>query len=112
MVKNFLMVLGFERLPVLKTEGLLFNHEITRLLIEITKSYTSNNPLAPDNFETAPFENHNILKFKLDGTIRFGQKYLSYPGSKFNITNPKYPKLNFSFEKGLGATTPTIILII
>jgi hypothetical protein len=69
-----------------------------------TKAYTSNNPIAPSDFETAPFENHNIIKFKLDGSIRFGQKYLSYPGSKFNITNLKYPKLNFSYEKGLGAT--------
>lgn len=69
-----------------------------------TKAYTSNNPIASSEFETAPFENHNIIKFKLDGNIRFGQKYLSYPGSKFNLTNPKYPKLNFSYEKGLGAT--------
>jgi len=82
----------------------LFNSTDYTTLNRDNKSYTSNNPLAPDNFETAPFENHNILKFKLDGTIRFGQKYLSYPGSKFNITNPKYPKLNLSFEKGLGAT--------
>jgi hypothetical protein len=82
----------------------LFNTANYTTLNRDNKIYTSNNPLAPDNFETAPFENHNIIKLKLDGTIRFGQKYLSYPGSKFNITNPKYPKLNFSFEKGLGAT--------
>ena len=67
-------------------------------------SYTSNNPIEPLNYDTAPFENHKIIKFKLDGSIRFGQKYLSYPGSKFNISNSKYPKLNFRFEKGFGAT--------
>jgi len=68
------------------------------------KSYTSNNPLDPLNFDSAPFENHNILKFKFRGAIRFGQKYHSYPGSKFNLSSPKYPKLNFSYEKGFGAT--------
>ena len=68
------------------------------------QTYTSNNPLEPLNYNTAPFENHEITKFTLNGSIRFGQKYLSYPGSKINISNPKYPKLNFSFEKGLSAT--------
>ena len=67
-------------------------------------SYTSNNPIDPLNYDTAPFENHKIIKFKLDGSIRFGQKYLSYPGSKFNISNSKYPKLNFRFEKGMSAS--------
>ena len=84
----------------------LFNTTDFTFINKADKSYTSNNPLAPLNFESTPFENHNILKFKFKGAIRFGQKYLSYPGSKFNITSPKYPKLNFSFEKGFGATNP------
>lgn len=82
----------------------LFNTTDFTFINKADKSYTSNNPLTPLNFESTPFENHNILKFKFKGAVRFGQKYLSYPGSKFNITNPKYPKLNFSFEKGFGAT--------
>ena len=82
----------------------LFNNTNYTTFNRDNKTYTSNNPIAPLNFETAPFENHNIVKFKLEGSIRFGQKYLSYPGSKFNITSPKYPKLNISYEKGLGAT--------
>ena len=82
----------------------LFNSSDYTTINSDDKSYTSNNPLEPLNFESTPFENHNILKFKFKGAFRFGQKYLSYPGSKFNITNPKYPKLNFSFEKGFGAT--------
>lgn len=82
----------------------LFNNTDDTFINSDDKSYTSNNPLEPLNFESAPFENHNILKFKFKGAFRFGQKYLSYPGSKINITNPKYPKLNFSFEKGFGAT--------
>lgn len=65
-------------------------------------NFTSNNPLEPLNYNTAPFENHTIVKFKINGIIRFGQKYLSYPGSKINIPNPKYPKFGFSFEKGIS----------
>jgi hypothetical protein len=82
----------------------LFNSSDYTFVNYDDKSYTSNNPLDPLNFDSAPFENHNILKFKFRGAIRFGQKYLSYPGSKFNLSTPKYPKLNFSYEKGFGAT--------
>ena len=85
----------------------LFNNTDYTFIDKADKSYTSNNPLAPLNFESVPFENHNILKLKLNGAIRFGQKYLSYPDSKFNLDNSKYPKLNFSFEKGFGATNST-----
>jgi len=85
----------------------LFNNTDYTFIDKADKSYTSNNPLAPLNFESAPFENHNIVKFEFKGAIRFGQKYLSYPESKFNITSTKYPKLNFSFEKGFGATNST-----
>ena len=82
----------------------LFNNTDYTFIDKADKFYTSNNPLAPLNFESAPFENHNIVKFEFKGAIRFGQKFLSYPESKFNITSPKYPKINFSFEKGFGAT--------
>ena len=64
--------------------------------------FTSNNPLDPLNYNSAPFENHTIVKFKINGDIRFGQKYLSYPGRKINIPNLKYPKFGFSFEKGIS----------
>ena len=82
----------------------LFNSTDYSFISHDDKSYTSNNPLDPLNFDSAPFENHNIAKFKFNGAIRFGQKYLSFPGSKFNLNTPKYPKLNFSYEKGFGAT--------
>ena len=69
-------------------------------------NFTSNNPLDPLNYNTAPFENHTIVKLKINGNIRFGQKYLSYPGSKINIPNTKYPKFGFSFEKGISPDKP------
>ena len=82
----------------------LFNNSKYTAVEGDNPTYTSNNPLDPLNYNTAPFENHKIIKFKLNGSIRFGQKYLSYPGSKINISNPKYPKLNFRFEKGMSAS--------
>ena len=67
------------------------------------QDYLSNNPLDPTS-TTAPFENHNILKLNITGRFNFGQTYLSYPNSKFNITTDKYPTLVLSYEKGFGAT--------
>jgi hypothetical protein len=36
--------------------------------------------------------------------VRFGQKYFSYPNSKFTIANDNYPTLFLSYEKGFAAT--------
>ena len=66
--------------------------------------YTSNNPLAPDNFSTAPFINHDLIKFNLGIDIRFGEKFMSYPDVKFNISNDDYPKLSFNYQKGFNAS--------
>ena len=41
------------------TDYITINHD--------DKSYTSNNPIDPLNYDTAPFENHKIIKFKLNG---------------------------------------------
>jgi hypothetical protein len=66
--------------------------------------YTSNNPLEPDNFGSAPFEDHEIFKLNFTGQINFGQKYMSYPDGKFNIPSNKYPTLYLAYEKGFGAS--------
>lgn len=66
-------------------------------------SYTSNNPEAPLNFDTS-FENHNIWSININAKIRFGQKYLSYPGQKIKLRNSKYPFLNIGYRKNLGAS--------
>lgn len=68
------------------------------------RSYSSNNPLDANAYGIAPFETHNILKLNLTATIKFGQSYMSYPKSKFNISNNKYPTLYLGYEKGLGST--------
>jgi len=66
--------------------------------------YTSNNPLDETAYGIAPFNTHNILKLNVFAAINFGQEYLTYPDSKFNISNDKYPTLLIGLEKGFGAT--------
>lgn len=82
----------------------LFNTTDQVFINNDDKVYTSNNPLDPTDFNNAPFENHNIFKLNTTVRINFGQEYLSYPDSKFNITNDKYPTLLLGYEKGFGAT--------
>jgi hypothetical protein len=67
-------------------------------------SYTSNNPLAPNDFNNAVIAEHNIVKSKLLARINFAQKYFSNPDMKFNIGVDKYPELNISVENGAAIT--------
>ena len=82
----------------------LYNTTDQVYINEENDSYTSNNPLDEGAFGVAPFESHNIIKANVTAQINFGQEYLSYPDSKFNIGNDKYPTLTLSYEKGFGAT--------
>ena len=82
----------------------LFNTTDQVFVNEDNDIYTSNNPLDESAYGVAPFETHNILKANVTARINFGQKYLSYPDSKFNIGTDKYPTLVLSYEKGFGAT--------
>ncbi|RBN48963.1 DUF5686 and carboxypeptidase regulatory-like domain-containing protein [Flavobacterium psychrolimnae] len=65
--------------------------------------YTSNNPLAPNDFNTAAFEKHHLTKINLLAKINFGNKYSSRPDGKFNIRNEKYPTLYLGYEKAVAA---------
>jgi len=82
----------------------LFNTTDQVFVNDDSDSYTSNNPINETAFGIAPFETHNIIKSNITARINFGQEYLSYPDSKFNIGNDKYPTLVLSYEKGFGAT--------
>jgi hypothetical protein len=67
------------------------------------RAFTSNDPLNPTDNTSAPFDRHNIWTFNLGTTFIFGQKYLSYPTGKFNIGNPKYPRLYVAYRKTFGS---------
>lgn len=86
-----------KRLPLFNTtDHVVFNSD--------NDIYTSNNPLDPLGFNTAPFITHHIVKLNVSATINFGQRYLSYPNSKFNILTDKFPTLSIGYEKGLMST--------
>ena len=66
--------------------------------------YTSNNPLEPDNFTSSVFTEHKIATLNIGSTFVFGQKYLSYPDRKFNVSESKFPSLNVNYRKTFGAS--------
>ncbi|MCK5401794.1 MAG: carboxypeptidase-like regulatory domain-containing protein, partial [Flavobacteriaceae bacterium] len=82
----------------------LFNRTNQVFYNDKKDAYTSNNPLDETAFGFAPFITHNILKLNVSARINFGQEYLSYPDSKFNIPNSKYPTLFLAYEKGFSAS--------
>ncbi|VAV84278.1 FIG00930371: hypothetical protein, partial [hydrothermal vent metagenome] len=82
----------------------LFNTTNQTFYNDSNDAYTSNNPLDDTAFGIAPFNRHNIFKLNVSARINFGQQYLSYPDSKFNISNSKYPTLYLGYEKGFGAS--------
>ncbi|WP_426063521.1 DUF5686 and carboxypeptidase regulatory-like domain-containing protein [Flavobacterium sp. DSP2-3-1] len=65
--------------------------------------YTSNNPLAPNDFTTPAFDKHHLTKVNLIAKINFGNKYSSRPDGKFNIRNEKFPTLYLGYEKAIAA---------
>lgn len=66
--------------------------------------YTSNNPLAPNNFITPAFDQHHLFKTALTARINFGNKYISRPDGRYNIKNEKYPTVFLAFEKAFAAS--------
>ncbi len=66
--------------------------------------YSSNNPLAPDDFTTPAFSQHHLLKTALTARINFGNKYISRPDGRYNIKDEKYPTVFLVFEKAFAAS--------
>src|SRR5690606_13312903 len=78
----------------------LFNHTDYVMIPNDDVNYTSNNPLAPNDFNNAAIAEHNIVKSILSATINFAQKYYSNPDMKFNIGDNKFPTLTLTVETG------------
>ncbi len=64
--------------------------------------YTSNNPLEPNNFISS-FTPHKMWTFNIGANIQFGQKYMSYPDGKYNVSSNKYPSLYVGYQKNFGS---------
>lgn len=73
-------------------------------VIKSDDSYTSNNPLAPNDFINPVFAVHQLVKIGLNARINIGNKYFSRPDGRFNIRNQKYPTLYFAYEKAVAAS--------
>lgn len=73
------------------------------VLIKNKDSYTSNNPLAPQN-DAPAFDTHNLLKAGVFANIKFGQKYITRPDGKIPVSNRNYPTLSLMYEKGFAAS--------
>ncbi|KAB1160657.1 carboxypeptidase-like regulatory domain-containing protein [Tenacibaculum aiptasiae] len=80
----------------------LFNTTDYVMFPKSNVEYTSNNPQDPTNF-TSSFTPHKIWSFTLGANIQFGQKYLSYPNGKYNVSSRKYPSLFIGYKKNFGA---------
>ena len=81
----------------------LFNNT-DYVVIKKDKSYTSNNPLAPEDNATPTIIKHNLVKSTIGTRINFAQEYLSRPDGKFNVPNDKYPVLYLNYEKGFAGS--------
>ncbi len=84
-----------QRKPLLNTSDYTF--------IRSDKLYTSNNPLAPNDYVNLGFETHHLTTFNLGAKINFGNKFITRPDGKYNIKNNKYPTLVLNYEKGFAA---------
>ncbi|NQX84652.1 MAG: carboxypeptidase-like regulatory domain-containing protein [Flavobacteriaceae bacterium] len=82
----------------------LFNTTDYTIFPQDKKRFTSNNPLDNAAYGIAAFESHNIIELNIRAQISFGQKYMSYPNSKFNLSKSKYPRLTINYNKGLKAS--------
>ncbi|MEE9406844.1 MAG: DUF5686 and carboxypeptidase regulatory-like domain-containing protein [Polaribacter sp.] len=60
--------------------------------------YKLNNPL------NAAFDEHKIATLSVGATFVFDQKYATYPDSKENEGNNKYPRLSVRYTKKFGAS--------
>ena len=89
--------LGYEQ-----RKNLFNNTDFT--IIKNSDVYTSNNPLAPNDYISPAFETHHLTKVNIGTRINFGQKYISRPDAKLNLRNEKFPSLFLSFEKAFAAT--------
>ena len=81
----------------------LFNNT-DYVIIKNKKTYTSNNPLLPYDYNTPVITKHNLVKAMVNARITFGQKYWTRPDGKFNLGDNKYPVLFFEYEKGFAGS--------
>lgn len=68
------------------------------------KTYTSNDPLNENNHGIPSFEEHSVYSFQTAASIRFGQKYISYPNRKINTFSSEYPSLTLFYNQNFASS--------
>ncbi|HEY9170113.1 MAG TPA: DUF5686 and carboxypeptidase regulatory-like domain-containing protein [Lutibacter sp.] len=68
------------------------------------KIYTSNDPLNANNHGIPSFEEHSVYSFQTAASIRFGQKYISYPNRKINTFSSDYPSLILFYHQNFASS--------
>lgn len=81
----------------------LFNNT-DYVLIKNDGDYTSNNPLDPFDNTTVPFQTHKLMKATVVANIRFGQKYITRPDGKINVSTGNYPTIGLQYTKAFAGS--------
>ncbi|MCO6148466.1 DUF5686 and carboxypeptidase regulatory-like domain-containing protein [Flavobacterium sp. NRK1] len=74
------------------------------VFIKNDHDYTSNNPIDPYNYTSAPFEKHNIVKATISGSIVFTKDYISYGKYKSPVYGGNYPDISFMYQKAFAGS--------
>lgn len=82
----------------------LYNNADWVLIKSDHNFYTSNNPLEPANYTSAPFEKHTLYKASIGGSVRFGMKYITRPDGKIPVSGGNYPVLSFRYDKAFSGS--------
>ena len=83
----------------------LFNHTKHSPFVK-NKSFSSNNPIAPSDFENPGFEQNQIVKLKFKTVIDLNQKQNGDPNKDKKLPKAKYPLIYVNFETGFHASLP------
>lgn len=81
--------------------GPLFNHT-DYAFVKRDKPYVSNNPLLPQDNETAAFEEHNLLKLGVALQWSPGMKAIERPDAKVLLNEGKMPTIIVGYQHHIG----------
>ncbi len=81
----------------------LYNHSNYSFLRK-EEVYASNNPLAPDDYETAPFNNNSVLELGAALRWAFGQKSIDRPDATLLLRNNRYPLFTLGYNHSVNLT--------
>ncbi|MFD2598875.1 DUF5686 and carboxypeptidase regulatory-like domain-containing protein [Sphingobacterium corticis] len=67
------------------------------------KLFESNDPLQPENYNSAPFERHHIAKWRVGSVINPGRRVIDRPDGYQYISRPYMPTIRVQLEQGFAS---------